>query len=194
MSGRVELWWAHAGDAEQRRALVRVLLARRLNCRTDAVELRANASGRPELHRPRARLRFSVASSGPVTLVAITDGAAVGVDVERAANGAGLDRAQHLFLSAAEQEDVAALPPHARPRELLRRFTVKEALAKALGTGLTDELPALTVCPPWHGGPLPTAGDVVAALVVRGGWDACVQRRVSRPLPSLRSPPAGSGP
>ena len=68
MSGRVELWWAHAGDAEQRRALVREPLALHLDCRPDAVVLRRTDSGRPELDWPRSGLRFSVASSGPAAL------------------------------------------------------------------------------------------------------------------------------
>jgi phosphopantetheinyl transferase (holo-ACP synthase) len=178
MSGRVDLWWAEVRDAADRRALLRDVVSRYLRCHPEEVVLRRGASGRPELDRPGSRLRFSSSSSGPIALFAVTDGAAVGVDVERTAHGALLPGTEHLFLSAAERRRVAELAPASRPVELLRLWTVKEALAKALGTGLATDPTELELRPPWRGGVVPTAGDVVAALVVHGGWAECLQRRV----------------
>jgi hypothetical protein len=51
-----------------------------------------------------------------------------------------------------------------------------------MGTGLPDDPARLVLRPPWRGGPIATAGDVVAALVVEGGWEECRQRRLGGPL------------
>jgi 4'-phosphopantetheinyl transferase superfamily len=166
MSGEhVDIWWAE-GD---RRTVLRAVLARQ-------------AGGRP---------RFSVAASGSTVVVAITTERAVGVDVELVAHATGLEEAGALFLTPEDQRAIAALDGEDRPRELLRQWTLQEALAKATGTGLTGE--AVAIEHPWRGETLPTAPGVIASLVVLGGWATCRQRRLPQlgrqaPAPWLAKP------
>jgi 4'-phosphopantetheinyl transferase len=148
--GHVAVWW---GEGE-RSTVLRAALARQ-RCR---------------------RPRFSVAASGSTVVAAVTDGRAVGVDVELVANAAGLADAGALFLTPEQRSAVAELDADDRPLELLRRWTLQEALAKATGTGLTGEAAALEL--PWRGETIPTAPAVVASLVVEGGWTVCRQRRL----------------
>lgn len=218
--GQVDLWWAdldvlpgagtHPDDRRDATRLVdrrarRRLLARRwilrevlsgyLDCRSDEVVMRRRNSGRPELEWPRSDLRFSASSSESTALFAITRGAAIGVDVEHSRHGAELTCAEHLFLTAAERRMVSGLEPQPRQIALLRIWALKEALTKAMGTGLsTDpaelelqfkpgEPPSAVVSPggsPWRAGLVPTSGGVVAALGFRGDWDSCQQHRFSR--------------
>jgi 4'-phosphopantetheinyl transferase len=180
VSAAVDVWWADlaavpAAPAGARRGLVRGVLARALGCDPAEIVLSRTAAGRPELERPRADLRFSVASSGTTALVAITTGRAVGVDVELAEHSAGLGRLGHLFLAPAEQERLAAHPQADRDLAALRLWTRKEALAKALGTGLRTDPAALA--PDGDAAILATAPTVVAAIAVPGGFGDVRQRR-----------------
>jgi len=188
----VDLWWADldaaavgcgAGDPpalrrrRARRAILREVLSRYLDCRPGEIVLRRTDSGRPELEWPRSDLRFSASSSGATALFAVTRGEAIGVDVERADHSAGLGGIAHLFLTPAERRMVAGVERDRREVALLRLWTLKEALGKAMGTGLAVDPTTLEVRPPWRRAMLATSGDVVAALAREGAWGTCRQRR-----------------
>jgi 4'-phosphopantetheinyl transferase len=215
--GQVDLWWADlAGrrptyaepddrsDASRvvdtcvrrrllaRRAILRDLLSRYLDCGPGELVLARTGSGRPELAWPRSGLSFSVSSSGETALFAIANGAAIGVDIEESRRCADLTGAERLFLADAERRIVCKLEPRSRGTALLQLWTLKEALAKAIGTGLgTDptELefdfepgrPPSVVAPPgassWRAGLISTSPGVVGALAGRAGWDTCEQHR-----------------
>jgi phosphopantetheinyl transferase len=174
MSAPVDLWWADLGAVPERqrrharRALLRAVLARALGCDAADVVLRRTAAGRPELEWPRASVRFSVAASGPLGLVATTPGGAVGVDVELAERAAGLAGTAHVFLTAVERRRVAALAPAERDLAVLRQWTQREALGKAMGTGLLDLERLSGARGPWRSRLVPTASHVVAALATEG--------------------------
>lgn len=100
----------------------------------------AGAGGKPELvHAPvpglREPLRANVSHAGSQVLVALTQGASIGVDVEehQATGFAGFDA---IALSAMEREVVAALPEPLRAQRRAEFWVRKEAVLKALGTGL----------------------------------------------------------
>jgi 4'-phosphopantetheinyl transferase len=117
-----------------RRGLLRWILSRYLDVAPDQVELRAAASGKPE---PVAGglLRFSAASSGACTLVAVTLGREVGVDVERI-RAAAIEPVAARFFAAHEVAALRELAPPARERLFFSLWVRKEALAKATGEGL----------------------------------------------------------
>jgi phosphopantetheinyl transferase len=188
----VDLWWADLDAAPAagrdgdppalrrrlaRRAILREVLSRYLDCRPDEIVLSRTGAGRPELDWPRSDLRFSVASSGATALFAVTREGAIGVDVERARHSAGLNRTAHLFLTPDEGRMVAGVEPDRRDAALLRLWTLKEALAKAMGTGLSIEPAELELRPPWRRAVVATSGDVVAALARESAWGTCRQRR-----------------
>lgn len=115
------------------RAALRELLGSLLGVARADVEIRYGPHGKPEVEGP---LRFSVAHSGELVLMAAALGREVGVDVERVrrlSDPAGLARE---VLDAGEQDAFAALAPHERDADLLAAWTRKEALLKALGIGL----------------------------------------------------------
>lgn len=86
----------------------------------------------PGLHQP---LEASISHAGGQVLVAVTHGAALGVDVEehRATNFTGFD---DVALSAQECVIVASLPQGLRARQRADFWVRKEAVLKALDVGL----------------------------------------------------------
>ncbi len=109
-------------------------------CRRPAAELafRTDANGRPELDPvpgdPPAR--FSLTHCDGLVAVAVAHGRAIGVDAEPACRpDLTLDLARQVF-APAEVAALTALPAADRPLALVETWTLKEALAKALGLGL----------------------------------------------------------
>ncbi|MEM7231830.1 MAG: 4'-phosphopantetheinyl transferase superfamily protein [Planctomycetota bacterium] len=90
-----------------------------------------------EPHSDCRPLEFSVSHSGNTTVVAVTDGAEIGIDIERSLP-------KHLrdsdlpcdFLSPSERASLALQDLDERNRRFLRHWTLKEAYAKARGFGL----------------------------------------------------------
>ncbi|MFF8730100.1 4'-phosphopantetheinyl transferase family protein [Streptomyces sp. NPDC015171] len=85
---------------------------------------------------PRGEISFSISHSGPTVGLAVCRGAEVGLDVERVENAPDVDLVAPRVLSAAELAVLRALAPDRRPGALLRYWTRKEAVLKALGIGL----------------------------------------------------------
>lgn len=118
------------------RLALRTLLGGRLGMAPDAVPLAAGAHGKPQL--AGGALQFNVTHCGQYALVAISDAAPVGIDLER------IDRARPFadmaaaYYSAAEQ---AACRDD--PEAFFQLWSCKEALVKAWGTGIGGGLPAL---------------------------------------------------
>ncbi|MBV8367930.1 MAG: 4'-phosphopantetheinyl transferase superfamily protein [Candidatus Eremiobacteraeota bacterium] len=119
--------------------------------------------GPPRIVAPETELAFSLSHSGRRWMLAVAPGGPVGIDVEQDA-GRDLDAVQHV-LSDAERVNFDAL---AGERErllfLLRAWTRKEAVCKALGIGLGADVTALEVHPR-------EAGPVEVTFGA-GPWDA----------------------
>ena len=110
------------------RAALRIVLAGHLGLHPADVELGAGEHGKPEI--TGAALRFNLSHSGDLALIALTEHAEVGIDVERTSRRS---RAVERTLTPGER---AALDGRDRHTELLQVWCRKEALAKAGGGGL----------------------------------------------------------
>ncbi|WP_158929649.1 4'-phosphopantetheinyl transferase superfamily protein [Acidisphaera sp. S103] len=95
----------------------------------------ADAYGKPHLDPPCDDIRFSLSHTNGMVAVALAQGQDVGVDVEAA--GRDPDEAALASLALAPEE-VADLDGFADRRgRLLQLWVAKEALAKAIGEGLS---------------------------------------------------------
>lgn len=119
------------------RAALRRILAAELGTRAEQVRLTQNSWGKPRLAGADAEvLDFSVSHTRGLSAIAVSDGRAIGVDIERvravpdririAAATFGDDVARHLQSVPVEQQTVL----------FLQLWTAAEAWVKALGLGL----------------------------------------------------------
>jgi 4'-phosphopantetheinyl transferase len=144
------------------RGTLRALLGFLLEERPRSVPIAEGSSGKPRLAEPEPRLHFNVSHSGDLALVCVADGLEVGVDLESVRpvpSAVAIARrcftpAEASFVEDGAQEDV--------DRRFLRCWTRKEALVKALGTGLDRDLRNFSV-------PLTPAGGIALIEGSDGG-------------------------
>jgi 4'-phosphopantetheinyl transferase len=121
------------------RAVTRCVVSRYLAQAPGAIEFARNEAGKPEIATPsRSSLGLSLAHSEGMTTVLLSEGRAVGVDIEPASRF----EPENLPLSVLGEREASGLrrlPPSERPVRLLQHWVLKEAYAKACGRGL--ELP-----------------------------------------------------
>jgi 4'-phosphopantetheinyl transferase len=131
------------------RATLRLLLGDALGIAPSGVRLRRGVRGRPELADAGPGVDFNVSHTMGVALVAIardlSDGARIGVDIERADRDVGADRLARKFLTLREQATVKGPDPVLRKQTFLRYWTCKEAMSKATGEGLAAPFRRLDV-------------------------------------------------
>ncbi len=125
------------------RGLLRAIVAHYLDQDPSAVTFRYGAHGKPMLDddAPSA-LTFNVSHAGGLALFAVSQGRAIGVDVEhvRAIPDEELGRLATLSFSRHELAHFASLPAHLKQDAFYACWTRKEAVLKALGYGLSAPL------------------------------------------------------
>ncbi|GAA2091334.1 4'-phosphopantetheinyl transferase superfamily protein [Kitasatospora saccharophila] len=146
------------------RALVRSALGRATGVSPGAVVFSRRCGhcggphGKPRV--PGAAARFSLSHSGGRVVLAVTEHAEPGVDVERV-TAREVDRLAPRVLSARELEDFRRIRPEDRTAAYHVYWTRKEAVLKAVGRGLSVPLRGLTLAAParpaallsWDGAP-----------------------------------------
>jgi 4'-phosphopantetheinyl transferase len=132
--------------AAVRLGLRRIVLAESLGVPAGRLELGREPSGRPYAVAPDgSRVSVSASSRGDVALVACIRHADLGVDVESASELGVAPRLIEEIASPSERAVLDALDASVRRDALLRLWTRKEALLKAIGTGIVEGLAHLTV-------------------------------------------------
>lgn len=129
------------------RAALKSILSGYLEINPRSVEFSLGPQGKPELKAGMAEsgIRFNLSHSGDFALVAVTQGLAVGVDIEAVNREfAGEDIARRFF-SPDEVARLVALPSGERIAAFFRCWTRKEAYIKALGKGLSLPLDSFDV-------------------------------------------------
>ena len=125
------------------RATLRRVLADRLCCSSSSVRFSYGTNGKPMLEASRKHLEFNVAHSGADAVIALADGAAVGVDIELLRPIDDFESLARLVFSDAERCELELAP---NPMlAFLNGWTRKEAYVKALGLGLSAPLTEITV-------------------------------------------------
>ena len=164
-----------------RRSILRWLIGGYLSCKPESLRFSVTQFGKPVLQAPGAeRLAFSVSHTDGMALLAFAWDCRVGVDVERRSDGLDIAGIGRGIFSAIEEETLDAARPDSA-ESLLSIWTRKEALLKALGTGLSGEPDAYTTeddsllgeghwCASHHGTALSgwTCLDLVLGPRVRG--------------------------
>ncbi len=128
-------------------AALRDILHRYLAEEPAAIPFLLNERGKPSLppERNPGEIEFNLSHSGSLSLVALTRGVPVGVDVERIRPARDHEAVARRFFSENEVAGYFALPEEERRAAFFHIWTRKEAYIKALGVGLSAPLRSFTV-------------------------------------------------
>jgi 4'-phosphopantetheinyl transferase len=122
------------------RALVRTVLSRYVSIHPKGWIFSTNAYGRPDIVNAQARdacLVFNISHTHNLTVLGLTKGRALGVDVENfRAREVSIDIADRYF-ARQEVAVLTAAPPHQQQYRFFEYWTFKEAYIKARGMGLS---------------------------------------------------------
>ncbi len=126
-----------------RRFYLRLLLGAYLGLPGKDIHISRRIKGRPELDSAQSKgeLDFSVARSSGCYLIGISSGAAIGVDLEIAARRAGNPLAlARRYFSQQETAALAELVEDELQRAFMHTWACKEAIVKANGLGIANQL------------------------------------------------------
>ncbi len=129
------------------RAALRSVLCDRLGCSNERLSLGAFEFGKPFaiLHGEIAPISFNVSHSGDHGLIAYAPDGWLGVDVEERVAPRDLDGLIESALSPVERAELASAGEQNRLHEFFRLWTIKEALIKAVGLGISISMSELEV-------------------------------------------------
>src|SRR3989440_2488650 len=125
------------------RIALRRVLADRLGCSPAAVRFSYGRNGKPMLEGGRGHLDFNLAHCGGDAVIALTECAAIGVDIELLRPVPDVESLARLVFSDAERGELELAPDPVLA--FLNGWTRKEAYVKALGLGLTAPLTEIIV-------------------------------------------------
>ena len=140
----------HAGRRRQYtlcRAALRTVLCGRFGCANEVLSFGEEGRGKPVavLSGNPAPVSFSVSHSGIHGLIAVAMAGRLGVDVEERAARKDLDALMAAVLMPGERAEIEAASAGERIRRFYSLWTIKEALVKALGTGLQLDMAGFEV-------------------------------------------------
>jgi len=130
------------------RTSLRTILARILGCRPEEVRFVYNQWGKPDLAQScnHLKLKFNISRSHEIALLVISRDREVGIDIEWLLQHPGdFDTLAKRFFAPEEYKQLRLLPESERLEGFFRFWTRKEALVKAVGTGLTIPLKQIIV-------------------------------------------------
>lgn len=127
------------------RALLRGVLATRLQCAPRDLLFRRDHNDKPQLDSAAMgaadlACQFNLSHSGDWVVLALADRGAVGVDVEHHGRRNNLDGISGRFFQPAENTALAALPKEDWHQRFFELWTLKESYVKALGRGIATAL------------------------------------------------------
>lgn len=127
--------------------LTRRILGRALRVAPEAVEFSRGPKGKPYLGGAFADrgIQFNMTHTSHLALVAVTRDREVGIDIERIRNNLAWEKLARRYFSPAEVEAFEAQPEASRLRTFFVCWTRKEAVLKAIGTGLGGGLGSFDV-------------------------------------------------
>lgn len=171
------------------RGALRTLVAGYTGKRAETIEFDAGPNGKPRVPPDgRLDLRFNLSHSGEIVVLGFAVGDEVGVDVEQLRGFAARDELVCRFFTPRERDSYFAEAEDDRDACFFRLWTRKEAIVKAMGTGLAMlehvEVPTKTV-PFSRSGTSATVGRVgrwrLVDLDVGEGYHATLAAVASSP-------------
>ena len=178
----------HRARFVQSHAFLRRVLARYTGNSPVDIAFNVGPFGKPTLagNPLPSAIEFNLSHCDQFALLGVTSGNPIGVDVETVRPMPDIDQMSRQFFSKAEYETLASTPEHQKDLAFFNCWTRKEAMIKAIGSGLSIPLDSfeVTLVPgeharllqldgdeqassAWHLRHLELAPNVVGALAVR---------------------------
>jgi 4'-phosphopantetheinyl transferase len=140
------------------RWLLRSVLSALLGMAPAAISLQKDERGKPSVLGAGASApSFNISHSGGLVALALAPKGRVGIDVEEKRPLVDAERLAQRILTAREAAGFRALPESAREDALLTAWTRKEAVLKAIGTGIAGSPESIDV----HGESDPASDQLV---------------------------------
>lgn len=139
------------------RGLLRRLIGEYKGWPSSEVSFSYTTHGKPYLASTECDLHFNLSHAGDFAAFVFAR-EEVGVDIENIRSSGNATEAASVFLSDSEMRQAQGLPAEKRDEFCLRMWTRKEALLKAIGVGLIDDMPRIFV------GESVTPGYITTAL------------------------------
>lgn len=123
-------------------AMLRLCLARHLECAPQQVFLMAGVNGKPEIAPDSGQppLRFNLSHTRGMVACAVTRAGACGIDVEGIRAMPEMDGIAQTVFSASEIDYLDRNDAAAKPLAFVMQWTLKEAYIKATGLGMSAPL------------------------------------------------------
>ncbi|RJQ44370.1 MAG: 4'-phosphopantetheinyl transferase superfamily protein [Nitrospiraceae bacterium] len=157
------------------RGLLRMMLSRYLGMEPYALRFCTGTQGKPSLLKEIGgkEIRFSVSHSRDLALFAFTRHMEIGVDLEYIRHDFSTESIPEQVFSQNEFDVLNELPLHERQKKFFSIWVRKEALLKALGTGLSHNMNQYDVIsdqanPSWSLRNIDAADDYAGAIAVMG--------------------------
>lgn len=121
------------------RAVLREIVCCNLNCRNDELSFAVSRFGKPFacVGGTPADISFNVSHGGRHGLIAVAQQGQIGVDVEERNTGRKLDSYISTLFAPGERAELERSQGNKKVELFYRLWTMKEALVKAAGDGLT---------------------------------------------------------
>jgi 4'-phosphopantetheinyl transferase len=192
-SEELERWQRFRFDVDRQRFAVgreglRILLAGYTEADPTSLCFAPSDMGKPQLSHPATDLRFNLSHSHEYIMVAVTRHREIGVDLEFQREAIEIDQLADRFFSSSERNYLKQVVPRDRSKRFFQLWTAKEALVKAMGSGLAIPLSSFDVdlhpisgarliatrpdagqAARWNLQTIPAPEGYVAALGVEGG-------------------------
>lgn len=174
------------------------MLARYGGVTPEQIEMSRGLYGKPRLASPALGLDFNLSHSGDWWALAVSDGAAVGIDLEYCDPGRDVLKLARRSFCAAELADLEACPPALRNDRFYDYWTLKEAHIKAGGGSLGRELEAtgfaLSYPGATSGGEVTGSIAKLAPVTAAGAWYCLLQPIADYRLALCYHAPRGTTP
>lgn len=130
-------------------AILRLFLSDYDSRSCNKIRFRRNEWGKPELlsNNGRTPVMFSISHSYDRIIYAFSMDMAIGIDIEKVSNTGECDAIVKRFFSCQEQEFFFQIPVAERTRMFFRLWSMKEAVLKADGKGLSMSMSKFSVAP-----------------------------------------------
>jgi 4'-phosphopantetheinyl transferase len=122
---------------------LRSILSNYLNTSPEQIQFRKTNNRKPFISYPLTSLKFNISHAGDKILIGISQ-EDIGVDIEIIKDDFEFKQLASTYFSTKEQDEIKR---SLKPAETFYKFwTRKEAILKASGVGITDELKNISVC------------------------------------------------